>query len=127
MAFILGLNFRRLRRTLPRWPDYPAYWSLDPLGVEGLSTDEATRLGFPTIHLITEVERYSWDASVYAGLRQFHQAKGFGPDSQDVVRHLGHTLFQLSNEMDPLFAHGKLIILKRSTVLATNTPNGRAG
>jgi hypothetical protein len=44
------------------------------------------------------VLRY-WEASVYGGLRQFHQAKGFDLDSQDLARHLGVPLYQLSNEM----------------------------
>ncbi|KAF7344095.1 hypothetical protein MVEN_01699200 [Mycena venus] len=88
-----------------RWPDFPAYWSLDSKGVERLSMEEAKHLGFPFIQLSTEVSGMSWDASVYAGLHQFHQAKGFDPDSQDVARHLGHTLYQLSSEVDAPFAH----------------------
>ncbi|KAJ7755486.1 hypothetical protein B0H16DRAFT_715739 [Mycena metata] len=45
----------------------------------------------------------SWDASVYAGLRKFHRAKGFDPDSQDVARHLGYPLYQVSpQELDHL-------------------------
>ncbi|KAJ7024199.1 hypothetical protein C8F04DRAFT_922513, partial [Mycena alexandri] len=66
-----------------KWPDCPAYWSLDPSGLDHLSTEEAARLGFPSFQLTTEIEGASWDTSVYAGLRQFHQAKGFDPDSQD--------------------------------------------
>ncbi|KAF7366225.1 hypothetical protein MVEN_00499700 [Mycena venus] len=58
-----------------RWPDYPAYWSLDPLGAERLGTEDATQLGFPSIELITKVNAVSWDERIYAGLHQFHQAK----------------------------------------------------
>ncbi|KAF7371571.1 hypothetical protein MVEN_00012400 [Mycena venus] len=89
----------------PCWPACPAYWSLDPSGADRLSPDEAAALGFPAFQLETEVSLRSWDSSVYAGLRQFHQAKGFDPDTQDLARHLGHPLYQLSSEMDPLFAH----------------------
>ncbi|KAJ7706603.1 hypothetical protein B0H16DRAFT_1258642, partial [Mycena metata] len=71
------------------------YWSLDPEGIEALSTEEAVRLGFPPFQLSTTVSGQYWEASVYAGLRQFHQAKGFDPDSQDVARHLGHPLYEL--------------------------------
>ncbi|KAJ7917064.1 hypothetical protein B0H13DRAFT_1524924, partial [Mycena leptocephala] len=71
------------------------YWSLDPLGAERLSPGEATELGFPSIELDTAIFADSWDASVYAALRQFHRAKGFDPDSQDVARHLGYPLYQL--------------------------------
>ncbi|KAJ7027345.1 hypothetical protein C8F04DRAFT_91934 [Mycena alexandri] len=88
-----------------RWPDCPAYWSLDPLGVERLTAKEATRLGFPSMRLATSVYGYSSDASVYTGLRQFHAAKGFDPDSQDVARHLGYPLYELSGEMNVPFAH----------------------
>ncbi|KAJ7226517.1 hypothetical protein C8J57DRAFT_203180 [Mycena rebaudengoi] len=87
------------------WPDFPAYWSLDPQGAERLSTKDATQLGFPSIVLITEVCGYSWDKSVYAGLRQFHQAKGFNPDSQEVARYLGESLYQLSPGTDVPFAY----------------------
>ncbi|KAJ7863402.1 hypothetical protein B0H13DRAFT_2565184 [Mycena leptocephala] len=52
-------------RTSPssfRWPECPAYWSLDPSGVEHLSMEDATRLGFPSISLSTNVYGKSWDA-----------------------------------------------------------------
>lgn len=87
-----------------RWPDCPVYWSRDPSGVEHLTTEQAIQLGFPSIRLSAEVSGLYWDASVYAGLRQFHQGKGFDPDSQDVARHLGYLLFKLSAEVDPPFA-----------------------
>jgi hypothetical protein len=90
-----------------RWPDCPAYWSLDPLGAERLRPEEATELGFPSIDLSTHIGTASWDAEVYAALRQFHRAKGFDPDSQDVARHLGYPLYLLPSAVDPLFAHGK--------------------
>ncbi|KAF7374218.1 hypothetical protein MSAN_00304100 [Mycena sanguinolenta] len=74
---------------------------------EQLTSEEAISLGFPSIRLSTRIHGWSWDASVYAGFRQFHKAKGFDPDSQDVARHLGHELYQLSgqNRTDTLFAH----------------------
>ncbi|KAJ6448264.1 hypothetical protein C8R45DRAFT_1115422 [Mycena sanguinolenta] len=90
-----------------KWPDCPAYWSLDPSGAERLTLEEAFALGFPSLQFSTRLERKSWDASVYAGLRHFHQAKGFDPDSQDVARHLGYPLYQFSGltRMDTPFAH----------------------
>ncbi|KAJ7928258.1 hypothetical protein B0H13DRAFT_2549772 [Mycena leptocephala] len=51
------------------------------------------------------IATFSWDADVYAALRQFHRAKGFDPDSQDVAQDLGYPLFQLPSAMNPLFAH----------------------
>ncbi|KAJ6522065.1 hypothetical protein B0H19DRAFT_1386734 [Mycena capillaripes] len=94
------------------WPECPAYWSRDPLGVERLTAEKATELGFPSLRLNTTGVTRSWDANVYAGLRQFHKAKGFDPDSQDVARYLGEPLWQLSNEMDVPFAHGESLIRK---------------
>ncbi|KAJ7017089.1 hypothetical protein C8F04DRAFT_1157758 [Mycena alexandri] len=88
-----------------KWPDCPAYWSLDPSGAERLSVEDAASLGFPPLQLSTMVEGQSWDDSVYTGLNQFHRAKGFDPESQDVARHLGEPLYQVSSERDPLFAY----------------------
>ncbi|KAJ6555880.1 hypothetical protein B0H19DRAFT_1376866 [Mycena capillaripes] len=76
-----------------------------PSGKRTFTAEEATELGFPSLLLKTEIVTTYWDANVYAGLRQFHQAKGFDPDSQDVARYFGHPLFQLSNEVDVPFAH----------------------
>jgi hypothetical protein len=75
--------------------------------------EDATALGFPFISLSMKIWGSAWDASVYAGLRQFHQAKGFDPDSQDVGRHLGHALYQLSRETDAPFAHGESTIPRK--------------
>ncbi|KAJ7875052.1 hypothetical protein B0H13DRAFT_2057054 [Mycena leptocephala] len=57
--------------------------------------EEATQNGFPSIEPITTIKGVSWDATVYAGLRQFHQAKGFDPDSLDLARELGCPLYQI--------------------------------
>ncbi|KAJ7611911.1 hypothetical protein DFH06DRAFT_1015662, partial [Mycena polygramma] len=91
------------------WPGCPAYWSFDPSGVDHLTTEEADEHGFPEIQFSTQVWVESWDASVYAGLREFHQAKGFDPYGQDIARHLGHSLYQLSTDVDPQFAHSESV------------------
>lgn len=96
-------NFRT-GATSVRWPRCPAYWSLDPSGAERLNMEEATLLGFPAIELTTNIRAYSWDASAYIGLRQFHQAKGFDPESQDIARYCGHQLLQ---PLEMPFAHGE--------------------
>ncbi|KAJ6462959.1 hypothetical protein C8R45DRAFT_524997 [Mycena sanguinolenta] len=84
-----------------KWPECAAYWSLDQSGAGQLTPEDAANLGFPSFVLSTNIRGFSWDASVYAGLRQFHKAKSFDPDSKDVARHLGHKLYELSG----LFAH----------------------
>ncbi|KAJ7340679.1 hypothetical protein DFH08DRAFT_243751 [Mycena albidolilacea] len=50
------------------------------------------------VGLSTVIVGSSWDVTVYDELREFHQGKGFDPDSQDVVRHLRYPLYQLSND-----------------------------
>ncbi|KAJ6462832.1 hypothetical protein C8R45DRAFT_523594 [Mycena sanguinolenta] len=91
-----------------RCPACIAYWSLDPSGVDPLSPEDATQLGFPTFELTATAYGSYWDASVYEGLRQFHEAKGFDPYSQDVAHHLGHLLLQLSSERDsPMDSDGE--------------------
>ncbi|KAF7374238.1 hypothetical protein MSAN_00306700 [Mycena sanguinolenta] len=99
--FLCPSRHFQTRESSFKWPDCPAYWSLDPSGAERLTSEDAISLGFPSFQLFTEIKGYSWDASVYAGIHQFHQAKGFDPGSQDVARHLGHKLYQVSD----LFAH----------------------
>lgn len=89
------------------WPDCPAYWSRDPSGVERLSADEATHLGFPSLQFNTRIQGLSWDASVYDGLRQWIEAKGCDPDTQDYARRFNSSLCQLSaNRPKVPYAHG---------------------
>ncbi|KAJ6452819.1 hypothetical protein C8R45DRAFT_638685, partial [Mycena sanguinolenta] len=77
-----------------------AYWSLDSSGTARLSVEEATRLGFPAFELSATSFGRFWDASVYEGLRQFHQAKGFDPYSQDLAQHLEVPLYQVSCQVE---------------------------
>ncbi|KAJ6496293.1 hypothetical protein C8R45DRAFT_926804 [Mycena sanguinolenta] len=76
------------------------YWSLDPSGAERLSAQDAVDLGFPSLLPSPMLAGRSWVASVYAGLRQFHRAKGFDPDTNDLVWHLDKGTFQLSDATD---------------------------
>ncbi|KAJ7063811.1 hypothetical protein C8F01DRAFT_35804 [Mycena amicta] len=87
------------------WPDCPAYWSLDPTGVERLSTKEAEQLGFPAFDLTMGVLVVSWDDSAYAGIRKFQRAKGFDPYTQDAARALEHPLYDLPAELNQDFTH----------------------
>ncbi|KAJ6590578.1 hypothetical protein DFH09DRAFT_1139736 [Mycena vulgaris] len=86
------------------WPNHLAYWSIDPSGAARLSTDQATRLGFPPIYRSRLVQTRFWDESAYAAVRKFHEGKGFDPDSQDLVRHMGYPLYQISDGMEVPFA-----------------------
>ncbi|KAK7035651.1 hypothetical protein R3P38DRAFT_602831 [Favolaschia claudopus] len=79
-------------------PECFGYWSLDPSGVDRLSAEEAFELGFPTISISMGGEGQYWTDSVYAGLRQFHQGKGFDPNSQELARHLGVPLYEVCSD-----------------------------
>ncbi|KAJ7605161.1 hypothetical protein FB45DRAFT_1042604 [Roridomyces roridus] len=79
-----------------RWPPRPWFWSRDAAGRSPLSSEEAATQGFPSITLSTELEGYACDASVYAGLREFHAAKGFDPESQELAIQFDYPLFELS-------------------------------
>ncbi|KAJ7679409.1 hypothetical protein DFH06DRAFT_954678, partial [Mycena polygramma] len=74
------------------------YWSPDAAGIEVLSTEEAAERGFPSIQRKMHTWLQSWEGSVYDGLRQLHQSKGFDPSSQDVARYLRYPLFQVAGE-----------------------------
>ncbi|KAJ7676545.1 hypothetical protein DFH06DRAFT_610060 [Mycena polygramma] len=90
-----------------RIPDVPAYWSLDALGAQPLTTDEARALDFPLIEVKTEARVRSWDGDVYVGIRQFHEAMGFDAYSQQAASALGHQLIQMSCDRDDFLAHLK--------------------
>ncbi|KAF7337255.1 hypothetical protein MSAN_02278000 [Mycena sanguinolenta] len=88
--------------NLYQWPACPAYWSLDPSGADCLSTEDAKILGFPTIHIETNVKGCSWDRSVYRGLRRFHEGKGHNPESREAARRLGYPLYEVLSDRVPV-------------------------
>jgi hypothetical protein len=90
-----------------RWPDCPAYWTLDSSGASRLSAEDARILGFPIIHIETTMMGLSWDDAVYDKLRLFHQHRGFDPVSEEAARHLRYPLFKLSPNVDTSLACGK--------------------
>ncbi|KAK7027702.1 hypothetical protein R3P38DRAFT_2623522 [Favolaschia claudopus] len=79
-------------------PECVAYWSLDPSGVTRLSAEQACELGLPAIRVSITGRGKAWSDTIYAGLRQFHQGKGFDPDSQDLARHFGYPLYELYSD-----------------------------
>ncbi|KAF7364441.1 hypothetical protein MSAN_01105200 [Mycena sanguinolenta] len=97
VALYEGHNAEETGPTSFRWPDRPAYWSLNPSGSNPLSHEEASSLGFPTITRKTWVRTTFWDETVYTGLRKFDECKGFDPESQDLAKELGFPLFEVSD------------------------------
>ncbi|KAF7337275.1 hypothetical protein MSAN_02280000 [Mycena sanguinolenta] len=85
---------------LYRWPDCPAYWSLDPSGVVRLSTEDAGIIGLPAIHIETTLRGSSWDRSVYKGLRRFQEGKGLDSESREVARWPEYALYEVLRDVD---------------------------
>ncbi|KAF8184665.1 hypothetical protein K438DRAFT_1598285, partial [Mycena galopus ATCC 62051] len=111
--FVCPLEDFRTGETLSsKWPECSFFWSLDPSGANRLTAEDAINFGFPVIELSMETWGKSWDGKVYAGLSQFHQAKGFDPYGQDLARHLGYSLYELSDAVFILFAHSESPIRK---------------
>ncbi|KAJ7605431.1 hypothetical protein DFH06DRAFT_258029 [Mycena polygramma] len=90
-----------------RMPDCPAYWSLDPFGAEHLTADEARTLGFPDIQFRMKVWGRCWDHSVYTGIHQFQDAKGFDPYSQEAAIAMGSPLIEIACDRDALLTRSK--------------------
>ncbi|KAJ7301240.1 hypothetical protein DFH08DRAFT_907160 [Mycena albidolilacea] len=90
-----------------RWPDCPAYWTLDSSGASRLSAEDARILGFPIIHIETTMTGLSWDDAVYDKLRLFHQHRAFDPVTEEAARHLRYLLFKLSPNVATALACGE--------------------
>ncbi|KAJ7036908.1 hypothetical protein C8F04DRAFT_1093813 [Mycena alexandri] len=88
-----------------RTPDCPAYWSLDPSGVERLSAEEEKNHEFPEFEFTMNLRGRSWDDRVYTGIRQFHEAKGFDPYGQEFGLEVENSLYQVSNDQETPFGH----------------------
>ncbi|KAK6981620.1 hypothetical protein R3P38DRAFT_416736 [Favolaschia claudopus] len=89
--------------------------------------ERSTKLGFPTILLVTELAGKSWDESVYVGLREFHKCKGFDPESQDMAVELEEPLYELLLDQEPLvveeYKPSNLDFTKLSQESDTSTEN----
>ncbi|KAJ6550203.1 hypothetical protein B0H19DRAFT_1160620 [Mycena capillaripes] len=108
--FLCPLEYLGAEKSSQFWrPTSPAYWSLDPLGRDALALHEAKhQIGVPFAVFKSEIWGWSWNETVYTGLRKFHEGKGFDPDSQDVALQLGLPLYQLSPICYGPFEHQKV-------------------
>ncbi|KAF7374188.1 hypothetical protein MSAN_00300700 [Mycena sanguinolenta] len=52
--FLCPPEYLQIGKATFRWPDLPAYWSLDPSGTERLTLEEAVNLGFPPASTLYE-------------------------------------------------------------------------
>jgi hypothetical protein len=85
-----------------QYPTRTPYWSLNLSGDPPLAPAHEIALGLPSVKLEIVMEGRYYSPQVYEAIREFHQHKGFNPESQDVARKLGDELYHLVNdEMDP--------------------------
>ncbi|KAF8215563.1 hypothetical protein K438DRAFT_2007919 [Mycena galopus ATCC 62051] len=98
-------------------PANPAYWAFDELGAEPLNPDQAEALGFPSFTFDMTVVGNHWSSSAYEGVREFHRGKGFDPESQDVARHLGYSLWEVASNHKPTFAHSEHFLFRAQVLL----------
>ncbi|KAJ6476501.1 hypothetical protein C8R47DRAFT_1075719 [Mycena vitilis] len=82
--------------------DTNVYWSCDPSGVERLSLETASVLGFPYMDFDTCIWGRSWGKTVYEGLRKVHRAKGCNPENGEEARQLGMPRYQVSDGIGDL-------------------------
>jgi hypothetical protein len=71
------------------------YWSLDPTGNNRMTQDECDSLGLPRLQFKFFSTARFWHEYHYEAIREFFEAKGFDPHSQDVTRLLGLPLAEL--------------------------------
>jgi len=71
------------------------YWSLDPCGNTRMTQDECDAIGLPRLRfLFLPIARF-WHEYHYNAIREFYEAKGFDPNSDDVTRLLDLPLAQV--------------------------------
>ncbi|KAJ7104858.1 hypothetical protein C8R44DRAFT_715545 [Mycena epipterygia] len=126
-GYLFLCPFEDLRSTDGTWlatTECPAYWSLDPAGGSRLRPEDASNLGFLSFTLTSEAQGYSWPENMYAALSRFHAGKGFDPNSQDIARHLGYPIFELSCTPNVECAHSEyqwLVVVMFESDFVKNT------
>ncbi|KAF7341584.1 hypothetical protein MSAN_02055500 [Mycena sanguinolenta] len=98
------------------WPACPAYWSLDPSGVERLSVEEAVSFGFPAITPCIQIQALSWDTTVYEGICEFRQAS---------TEDLGLLSYHLSGHKDNAIVLGSWDPAKAKPLTEHGTVDGK--
>ncbi|KAF7340340.1 Reverse transcriptase-RNase H-integrase [Mycena venus] len=73
------------------------YWSFDPTGLEQLTHEMAEDIGLLTPQFFVRVIGWKGDESTLDMIREFHAAKGFDPDSQDVAIAMGYPLVDIKD------------------------------
>ncbi|KAJ7757339.1 hypothetical protein DFH07DRAFT_772821 [Mycena maculata] len=88
--FVCPLQFlisvRDNRYTLAPSDFSPYFWASGPAGTKLLAPDECDNLGLPRLKLSFQSWGTFWEPYHYSAIQEFHQAKGFDPESLDVTR-----------------------------------------
>ncbi|KAJ7095653.1 hypothetical protein C8R44DRAFT_813575 [Mycena epipterygia] len=116
-------DLRTENGTWITFSEHPAYWSLDSLGNQRLTQQEAANLGFPSLQLEVAVHGRSWHESVYAVLNRFHVGKGFNPNSPDIARHLEQPIYELSRRPHVDIAQVEELSSARKDTMAHDAPH----
>ncbi|KAJ7742649.1 hypothetical protein DFH07DRAFT_777595 [Mycena maculata] len=87
-------------------PNEAFYWSLDPLGVERLTEDQAETFRVPNISFAARLWGCSWTEDHYEALQHFYLDKGYNPASLDAVNQLGCPLFEVHREQVVVSSQG---------------------
>jgi hypothetical protein len=68
------------------------YWSSDPAGDERLPQHALEKFSLPQVKFRVLVYGAQWSQELYDSIAEFHRAKEFEPNSQDVANELGYPL-----------------------------------
>ncbi|KAJ7465951.1 hypothetical protein FB451DRAFT_1261443 [Mycena latifolia] len=74
------------------------YWSLDPLGADKLTSEEAEKFSLPNVSFAVRLWGCSWNETQYDVLRHFYLNKGYNPASTDATHALHYPLLQVHDE-----------------------------
>jgi hypothetical protein len=83
------------------------YWSLDPNGLDPIPEDVLDDLSLPEVHFLAMVFCRQWSREKYDAISDFHSAKGFDPDTQDIALKLGYPLVDIQR-MNNLIDSGRV-------------------
>jgi hypothetical protein len=71
------------------------YWAFDPAGLHQLTHEIAEDIGLPTPEFTIAPYGFFWEEEETNLIHEFHAAKGFDPESQDVAIAMGYPLVDI--------------------------------
>ncbi|KAJ7110588.1 hypothetical protein C8R44DRAFT_261561 [Mycena epipterygia] len=86
----------RIRIEFPESGQF--YWALDEGGSTRLSQKECDDIGIPRMKFKHTAAASFWEIYHYNAIREFHEAKGFDPYTEEVTRTLGLDVVEWERE-----------------------------